>query len=105
MEGRGGDTLWKMVPSESAWFNETRDLRHPDYSHGSIRAADDAPDQVVPGAMIAAEDLQGLRLQLIALLCKPLHYVSTNIKTLAKAGPRHLQHRKEYKNVPTDKDG
>jgi len=88
-----------------AWFNEARYMRHLDYSHGSIRAADDAPDQIIPGTMIAADGLQGLWLQLIALLSKSLHYVSANSRTLAKAGPRYLQHRKEYKNVPTDKGG
>ena len=51
-------------------------MSRSNYRHGPIRAADDAAQQLLFAAGIAADDLQGLRLQLVTLLGKPLHYLS-----------------------------
>ena len=80
-----------------------RDLGCPDHSHGSIYAADDLPYQIFLASRIAADELQGLRLELIALLREPQNYISAGFEALLAAMARHLHHRKEYKNVPTDK--
>jgi hypothetical protein len=75
------------------------------HCHGPIHAADDAAQQLLFAARIAADDLQGLRLKLKTLLCKPAHNVPSGRDAAANAPARYLLHRKEYKSLPTDKSG
>lgn len=81
------------------------DVLHSNHRHRSIHAADDAPKELLSAPLVAAYDLQGRRLQLITLLGEPLH----DLQPWGWAAPtglmRYMQHRKEYKNVPTDKCG
>jgi len=80
-------------------------MSRSNYRHGSIRAADDAAQQLLFAAGIAADDPQSLRLQLKTLLGKPAHNVPVGHGAAENAPARYLLHRKEYKSLPTDKSG
>ena len=81
------------------------DVLHPDHHQRSIYAADYPPEELFLAALIAAYDLKSLWLQLIALFGKPLHNLPALCWKALDGLEGYLQHRKEYKNVPTDKCG
>ena len=86
-------------------LDEVRDVLHSNHRYRSIYAAYDAPQKLLLATLVAAYRLQSLRLQLVALLGKPLHYLPALCWTDLERFVRYAQHRKEYKNVPTDKCG
>ena len=86
-------------------LDEAIDVLHSNHRQRSIYAADYAPEELFMAALIAAYGLKGLRLQLVALFGEPLHSLpALGWNALGRLGG-YLQHRKEYKNVPTDKCG
>ena len=86
-------------------LDEAIDVLHSNHRQRSIYAADYAPEELFMAALIAAYGLKGLRLQLVALFGKPQHSLpALGWNALGRLGG-YLQHRKEYKNVPTDKCG
>jgi len=70
-----------------------------------IYAVDYAPEEFLFAPLVADYDLQGFRLQLIALLGEPLHDLPALRWNVPDGLGGYLQHRKGYKNVPTDKCG
>ena len=102
--GKRDNLLRKNAPRFDG-FDMIGDLRGFDHCHRLIQSADDSPDQIIPGTCITAKEFKCIRLKLIAVLGKPLHYLQSGVKILADAGTRLLQHRKEYKSVQTDKGG
>ena len=81
------------------------DVLHSNHCHRSIYAADYAPEELLSAPLVATYDLQGLRLQLVALIGKPLQDLPALCWSALNGLGGYLQHRKEYKNVPTDKCG
>jgi len=96
-----------VVTGSRFWIglDEAAYMLHPNHRQGSINAAGYAPEELLIVALVAAHDLYHLRLQLVALLCKSPYDLPVMFwNALLRLGG-YLQHRKEYKNVPTDKCG
>ena len=86
-------------------LDEAVDVLHSDHRHRLIYAADDVAQESFSTPLITIDDLQGLRLQLVALLGKSLHNLLARGWHVPDGFMRYMQHRKRYKNVPTDKCG
>jgi hypothetical protein len=80
-------------------------MLNPNHCNRSIHTADDAAEEILAASLVAAYGLQGLWLQLVALIGKPLHNLPALGWSALDGLGGYLQHRKEYKNVPTDKCG